>query len=230
MEDRTEKLLTSIVREHIKTAQPVGSSLLVEKYHLDVSPATVRNEMALLEEEGYIAQPHTSAGRVPTEKGYRFYVENFLSTREMKEVDQKKLKEMLKRFADDRRLMLKNIAKDLAEMSGQLVFVGFAPNDAYYTGVSNIFSQPEFIEKGLVYDLGVVVDHLDEAMKKIFDLPETASQIMIGSKNPFGNMCSAVVAKYQTKDGNEILGLLGPMRMDYDANVGMVNFIKEIIK
>src|SRR5438093_8706154 len=73
--DRRQKLLRFIIDEYVTTAQPVGSNALVEKYGLPVSSATIRNEMAALEDEGYIAQPHTSAGRVPTDLGYRYYVE-----------------------------------------------------------------------------------------------------------------------------------------------------------
>lgn len=77
MLDRKHKLLNSIIDEYIASAEPVGSGLLVEKYSLKVSPATVRNEMMELEKEDYIYQPYTSAGRVPTEKGYKFYVDNY---------------------------------------------------------------------------------------------------------------------------------------------------------
>jgi len=73
--ERRQKLLQFIIDEYVTTAQPVGSNAIVEKYGLPVSSATIRNEMAQLEEEGYIAQPHTSAGRVPTDAGYRYYVE-----------------------------------------------------------------------------------------------------------------------------------------------------------
>ncbi len=77
---RAELILSLVVKEYIATAQPVGSQTLVQKYNLNVSPATVRNEMALLEAEGYLTHPHTSAGRVPTEKGYRYFVEKLLET------------------------------------------------------------------------------------------------------------------------------------------------------
>jgi heat-inducible transcriptional repressor len=73
--ERRQQLLQYIIDEYVGTAQPVGSGALVEKYHLPLSSATIRNEMAKLEEEGYIGQPHTSAGRVPTARGYRYYVE-----------------------------------------------------------------------------------------------------------------------------------------------------------
>ncbi len=77
---RAELILSLVIKEHIATAQPVGSLTLVQKYNLDVSPATVRNEMASLEAKGYLTHPHTSAGRVPTEKGYRYFVEKLLET------------------------------------------------------------------------------------------------------------------------------------------------------
>lgn len=73
--ERRQRLLQLIIDEYVTTAQPVGSTAIVEKYGLPVSPATIRNEMGRLEDEGYIAQPHTSAGRVPTDQGYRYYVE-----------------------------------------------------------------------------------------------------------------------------------------------------------
>jgi heat-inducible transcriptional repressor len=73
--ERRQRLLQYIVDEYVLSAQPVGSNMLVEKYHLPVSSATIRNEMAALEDEGYVVQPHTSAGRIPTDAGYRYYVE-----------------------------------------------------------------------------------------------------------------------------------------------------------
>ena len=81
--DRRQRLLQFIVDEYVNTAQPVGSGTIVEKYRLPVSPATVRNEMARLEEDGYIVQPHTSAGRVPTDRGYRYYVETLMREEEL---------------------------------------------------------------------------------------------------------------------------------------------------
>src|SRR5690625_7077002 len=78
-EDRRLAVLRAIVEEYVQTREPVGSKMLVERHQLGVSPATIRNDMAALEEGGYITQPHTSAGRVPTDKGYRMFVDR-LST------------------------------------------------------------------------------------------------------------------------------------------------------
>src|ERR687898_3516946 len=74
LEERKLEVLRAVVEDYISTEEPVGSKALAERHHLGVSPATIRNDMAVLGEEGYIAQPHTSAGRGPTDKGYRLFV------------------------------------------------------------------------------------------------------------------------------------------------------------
>ncbi|MBN1179643.1 MAG: heat-inducible transcription repressor HrcA [Anaerolineae bacterium] len=86
---RQQTILGLVVREYVHTAKPVGSRVLVDKYGLNVSPATVRNEMAYLEEMGYFSHPHTSAGRVPTDQGYRYFVERMLHTNELPLAEQR---------------------------------------------------------------------------------------------------------------------------------------------
>ena len=90
--ERRQRLLQFIIDEYVDTAQPVGSGAIVQKYHLPLSSATVRNEMACLEEEGYIIQPHTSAGRVPTDRGYRYYVEVLMPEETVQENDQQTIR------------------------------------------------------------------------------------------------------------------------------------------
>ena len=81
--ERQKTLLLLIIRDYIDSAQPIGSKRLVERFHLDLSPATVRNEMSALTEMGYLRQPHTSAGRVPAEEGYRVFVEQLMQQAEL---------------------------------------------------------------------------------------------------------------------------------------------------
>src|SRR3954452_9973181 len=83
LDDRKLEVLRAIVQDYVATQEPVGSKALVERHHLGVSPATVRNDMAALEDEGYIRQPHTSAGRVPTDKGYRLFVDRLTTVKPM---------------------------------------------------------------------------------------------------------------------------------------------------
>ena len=230
MNERQRKILKRIIEAFIKDAKPLASSFLVAKMKQKLSPPTVRNELVALEKEGYIFQPHTSAGRIPTEKAYQFYVENYLDKeKELNTIEKKLLEEIEKQETEDR-VKIKNFAKKIAALSKQGVMVTFAECDNYYTGLSNIFSQPEFQNSDLVVNLSSVIDRLDtkvfELDEKDFDEPE----VFIGSKNPIGCDCSLVVFKYQLGKYKGIIALIGPMRMDYQKNYALVKESVKLLK
>lgn len=224
--ERKKIILETIVQEYVKTAQPVSSGCLVEKYNLDVSPATVRNEMAELEDEGYIYQPHTSAGRVPTEQAYELLLVDW---RAQKKNDSLKASEarMLEQMFSREEAAYKQTAKAIAELSRQAVFWAFHKNDLYYTGLSNLFSQPEFRQLEIVSDISGVIDRLEELIDDNFERLPEGEQILIGAKNPFGNFLSTVLVKYRDNNQIGLFGILGPMRMDYMHNLALVRFIKD---
>lgn len=211
---------------YIKTAQPIASGFLVEKLRGAVSSATVRNDMVELEKEGLIYQPHTSAGRIPTEKGFKFYIENFLKEKTLSEKQVSEIKKKKNLIAKDFRAGLKELAKYLAETSGEAIIVAFGNNDIYYTGLSNLFAKPEFEEKHLICQLSSVLDQLDGAIHKIFDqkicLKEV--EIKIGADNIFSTSCSSLMIPYK----KALVTILGPMRMDYDNNLALLNNIKKL--
>lgn len=224
MNDRQKKLLSLIISEHIQTAEPVGSTFLVERLGLDLSSATVRNEMADLEKQGFIYQPHTSAGRVPTEKGYQFYVDNFVEKREIKATWRKSFEVVLKMHLTEDQL-LKNLAKTAVELADQTVIVAFDEDHIYYTGLSNLFKKPEFSEPSSVYNISEVIDHLDTVVAKMFKQINRV-QILIGSKNPFGEDCSSILGRYFLKNKKSgLFIILGPKRMDYNKNLALVEYI-----
>ena len=228
MNERRKNLLDIIITHYTKTAQPVGSKLIFEQGKFGLSPATIRNEMAELEREGFISQPHTSAGRVPTEKGYQFYVDNFLKIDSANKRQQDGLSKSLgsKKFES---FAIKNLARTVAEMSSGAVFAAFTPNDFYYTGLSNLFGQPEFTRHQLVYDLSRVIDHFDQVIGKIFSILHQEVTVAVGGKNPFGRDCSSVVAKYQNQGREGLIGILGPMRMDYQNNFNLIKYSQDLI-
>ncbi len=100
LDERKKKILSSVVEDYIESAEPVGSKTLVEKYHLDYSSATIRNDMKFLEEEGYLEQPHISAGRIPSTKGYRYYVDNLMKERRLSMVDIDYINNTINGFGD----------------------------------------------------------------------------------------------------------------------------------
>lgn len=224
--ERKKFLLETIIKEYIKTAQPVSSGILVEKYKLDISPATVRNEMMELEDEGYIYQPHTSAGRVPTEAAYELFLADSLGNKKRKELKETELKLLEQVFAREE-AAYKQTAKTIAEMSGGAVFWAFHKNDLYYTGLANLFSQPEFKQVDIVCDVSGVIDRLEEIIDGVFENLAAGEQVLIGSKNPFGNFLSTVLVKYKYNNQSGVFGILGPLRMDYGRNLALIQFIKE---
>lgn len=229
MNERQKKLLNLIISEHIQTAEPVGSGFLVEKGGLDVSSATVRNEMADLEKEGFIYQPHTSAGRVPTEKGYHFFVDNFVEKREIKATWRKSFEEVLKLKLEKDQL-LKNLAKTAVELADATVIVAFDKDNIYYTGLSNLFKKPEFSEQNMIYNISQAIDHLDDKVAKLFHKINKV-QVLIGKENPFGEDCSSILGHYQMKDkSNGLFIILGPKRMDYNKNLALVEYIKNSLE
>lgn len=226
LNERQAAILRAIMTEHIKTAEPVGSSVLVDKYDVDLSPASIRNEMADLEERGYLVQPHTSAGRVPTIKSYRYYLDNFLEADELSKHDQEVIRHAAKPVHDPEQ-RTKSIAKSVAELCDNTVIVGFARRDVYYTGLSNLFQQPEFRERVTILSLSEVVDRLDEVIANLFDDVSDEPQVLLGRDNPFGPATGALVAKFERP--GQLFGILGPMRMPYGHHLAVLRFTKELI-
>jgi transcriptional regulator of heat shock response len=183
--------------------------------------------MAELEEEGMIFQPHTSAGRIPTEAGFNFYLANLPEGK--LEVAGKEKKE-LERAARADEFPEKSLAKVLAELSEEAVILAFGKNDVYYTGLSNLFAKPEFHDQDLIYRIGEVVDHLDEIINEIFEETKEEIKILIGKKNPFSETCGAVVSRYCGKNKKAgLVAILGPIRMDYGKNIALVREVKDLL-
>lgn len=221
MDERKKILLNIIIKEHIKTGIPVGSNIIVEKYNLKISPATVRNEMANLENEGFIAQPHTSAGRVPTEKAYRFYISH-LGKAKNQNSDYRIFNKILEQKNES---SFKIVAKEMVKFSNNAVFWAFHKHNLYYTGISNLLAQPEFAQSDLIYDISTIIDRLDEIIDSIFNDIKFGSQILLGSENPFSDVCGVIIMKYKFAGNVGIFGILGPMRMNYEKNLNLVETV-----
>ena len=140
MDKRKDNLLKYILREHLRTAEPVGSGLLVDK--IKVSSATIRNEMAELEKDGYIYQPHTSAGRLPSEKAYKYYLGKFFQPKKIAKTTESELLHVGRQEDDMQKV--KQVAKNLAQLSHETVYIAFDKHNFFYTGIANLFSKPEF--------------------------------------------------------------------------------------
>ncbi len=229
--ERKSAVLSAIIQEHVQNGATVGSKAIVDNHDFKLSPATIRNEMSALDKEGFIYQPHTSAGRIPTEKGWKYYIENHLQQTELSDKQKKEIQHVLDEKNLTQEMVVKRVAKGLAALSEDAVFVGFSPENFYYTGLSNLFRQPEFQQLDLVCHISEVVDHMDETIQDLFqDLAASEqAKILVGSDNPFGKECSSIMASYQTdKEHRGVFGILGPMRMNYENNVALIDYARNI--
>ena len=231
LDKRKSALLSAIIKEHIKSGEAVGSAVLVDKYGFDLSPATIRNEMVALEKEGYIFQPHTSAGRIPTEQGWQYYLNNSLKDKTLSVKEKNDLDAVFK-TQEESELKVKNLAKKLAEISCETIIVGFNPDYVYYTGLSQLFRQPEFSQYDLICHVSEVIDHLDDVISRLFkEVRENDFKILLGEENPFGRECGAIVSKYLNKKGEAgIFTLLGPARMAYENNLALLKYSHLLLK
>lgn len=220
MTSRQSKLLKELIENHMHTAEPVASAFLSKK--VKVSSATVRNELVALEEAGYIEKPHTSAGRIPTTNGYRFYIENYLKPKEPSNKQQTELSQALH---EDQHI--KTLAKTLSEQVGSAVLISFADDTFYYTGLSNLFAQPEFSSHQQVISLSAVLDVLDETMRDLFESIDETVDIYLGHENPFSERSGLLITKSKVdQDHVGLMAILGPTRMDYNRNSGLLNYVK----
>jgi heat-inducible transcriptional repressor len=227
MEIRQEKLLTLVIKNHIATAEPVGSKFLVSEGGLDLSEATVRNELRALEEEGYLTHPHTSAGRIPTAKGYRYYVDRLnLQELELSKRDKESLVEAITNNGEEK--AQKQLAKNLAELTGSAVVVAFSPQVIYYTGLANLFQKPEFNEFGLIVNVSSLFDHFEDVLDDFYDLVSTSPQFFIGEEHSLGSMLSVLAFRFGNKE-ESLFALLGPQRMDYGKNYAFMKKVFEIV-
>ena len=221
-----------MVKEYTQTAVPVGSKVLAGKYKFALSSATIRSEMNELEEKGYLHQPHISAGRIPTDKGYRYFVEKIMPDKELSKVEQKKLQaELLKMQAKNTRLT-RTTAKLLSGLSGNLAISG-VKHEFDDFGMKELLDEPEFREMDDLCRLAETLDYIDERFDSLVkNLRDNEVKIFIGKENPIKEIsnCSMVVSPYKTKSGEKgLLALIGPKRMEYAKNKSLIEYMKKLL-
>lgn len=222
MDNRLESVLNLLIDDYIRTAEPIGSSALVKSHELDVSSATVRNCFSVLEDEGYLIQPHTSAGRIPTEKAYHWYVER-LDDSGLKKQEEEMLRESSVSEDEDGARM-KQLAKICVRITGSAALVGTNRTDTYYTGLTELFSQPEFKDWSKVVNMGTVLDDLDGRLNALRTEHFSDPEIRLGKDCPFGSACGSVMVSLPKRG---LLVLLGPIRMDYRKARGILLHISQ---
>lgn len=225
---REYQILRVIVQEHMSTAQPVGSQLLWTRYGLGVSPATIRNVMAALTDAGFLMQPHTSAGRVPTEQAYRLFFDNEEVARPGQD-EQSAIKEILKK-SESLPVQLKNLVRLIADRTATTGVKADA-FDVQYSNLRNLFSQPELQGQAAPSYLAELLDTATEWLPKMVQKPGEISLRVIGEQEGERTRGLVIVASKISQDDYEgYAGLLGSTRMMYRKVGSLLNFgIKELV-
>lgn len=241
---RQTQILVAIIEQYAEVASPVGSVTLAKLF--GVSSATIRSEMAKLEDFGLITQPHTSAGRIPTDKGYRFYVNRLTEQNENEQLllNSNNSKDNFSRGfrAISSRVVAQNDRADqairsavdsLVELTGNLGLATIG-DQLYINGIYNLFSQPEFESGEAVQSVAQLLDNLDPWLREV--APNEPLNVYIGSENPIGKSSGAslIISKFESPfSENSYIGVLGPTRQNYGKVVRLVQrtgeFLEEIL-
>lgn len=233
MNERQQKILAAVVEEYTKTGLPVGSGVLVNKYNFEVSTATLRSDMANLEKEGLLYQPHTSAGRIPTDEGYRFFVEEIMSDRELSKKEQQSLqKELLQLKAQNTRLT-RSTAKLLSTLSGYMAVSAFpGKNEFSEFGLRSLLEKSKVEDLDEICHLAEALDYIDEKCEDLMVALEGGeTKIFIGEQNPIAKSknYSMIVSQYNQGGEKGILALIGPKNMKYEKNKSLIDYVKKML-
>lgn len=229
MTDRQKEILYAIIEEYAEMAAPVGSVTLAKLF--DVSSATIRAEMARLEDMGLITQPHTSAGRVPTDAGYRLYVNSLQDEidTEVTEIDGKLLKDRPTRALEVRissqtraDRAIRSAVDSLVDLTGNLGLATIG-DQLYIAGLGNLFAQPEFFEREQVQAVAKLLDNIEPWLREV--APNQAINVYIGTENPIGKTSnvSLIISRFRSQySDNSYIGVLGPTRQSYQRVMSLV--------
>lgn len=241
---RQTQILVAIIEQYAEVASPVGSVTLAKLF--GVSSATIRSEMAKLEDLGLITQPHTSAGRIPTDKGYRFYVNRLteqneneqllLNSNNSKDNFSRGFRAIYSRVTaqnDRADQAIRSAVDSLVELTGNLGLATIG-DQLYINGIYNLFSQPEFESGEAVQSVAQLLDNLDPWLREV--APNEPLNVYIGSENPIGKSSGAslIISKFESPfSENSYIGVLGPTRQNYGKVVRLVQqtgeFLEEIL-
>lgn len=221
MTDRQVRILGAIIEQYAEVASPVGSSLLAKVFN--VSSATIRAEMAELERLGYIHQPHTSAGRVPTDKGYRLYVNSVSDDQAVPTVGRAE-RALTARVSSGGlpERTIRNAVDTLVELTHNLGLATIG-DQLYMSGLSNLFGQPEFIGGNKVQQIARLLDNLEPWLREA--APNEPLSVYIGHENPIGGSAGAslIISRFRSPySDRSYVGVLGPTRQQYRDVMGLV--------
>ena len=236
IKERKDSILGIAVEEYIQTILPVSSSFIAGRYLLDLSSATIRNILAELEEDGYLIQPHASAGRIPTEKGYRYYVDNLMNEIKLLEEEKRRIKEEYNREKLELEQLLDKTSRCLSELTHYtgIVSVDGWNHKFFCRGTNLIIDYPDYPKDlNKIKNILTALDQKESLLKVINKNLAGRIDILIGHEITCREIesCSLVVSSYKLKDGlSGRMAVLGPTRMDYERVVSALDYFSQLME
>lgn len=227
---RKNRILKAIIDDYIDTAIPVGSRTIYKEYITDFSPATIRNEMADLEEEGLIEQPHTSAGRIPTDGGYRHFVDNIMKKKHLSIKEKELIKKIaynIKQDFDEAHDAISDMFSELLDYLTVVVSHKKERPNISYSGMSHMIRQPEFKDIEKTRKIIELIEH-KESLTNMLDAyakEEEAINVKIGKENRIKEFKEYSVIV--TNIGNLEVGIIGPTRMSYSKITTLFDLLNQ---
>lgn len=215
MTDRQIAILSAIIEQYAEVASPVGSVMLAKLF--GVSSATIRSEMVKLEELGLITQPHTSAGRTPTDKGYRFYVNLLTQSEEVPQLDRsaRAIEARVSGAGQRADRAIRSAVDSLVDLTQNLGLATIG-DELYLSGMGNLFSQPEFLQGTSAQSVARLLDNLEPWLREA--APNEPLNVFIGAENPIGKTSGAtlIISRFRSPySDSSYIGVLGPTRQSY---------------
>ncbi|MBU4350710.1 hypothetical protein L6250_04165 [Candidatus Parcubacteria bacterium] len=231
--ERQKSILEKLIEEYVKTAEPVASAALAKKHAFGIKPAMLRIEMEKLEKAGYLSQPFVSAGRIPTDKAYRFFVNNLLMRKEQR-IGHKKSTERIKQFTgakEDRPKATQELTRIISELTSSLVLSYLPEENLFFKeGWSQIIREPEFEDSRVFESFAKMIDSWEKDIIPEMDFSGEI-KIFIGKENPSREAegFSAIAGNLLLPDKERgVMAIFGPKRMEYDRNIDIINSIINI--
>lgn len=229
--NRQAKVLACITKLHSESGKPVASKELIDKGFFDLSAATLRNEMQALEEAGLITHPHTSSGRVPTDEGFRYFVNQLMDHVELSMKEQTALKKEILKLQAVNTEIGRRLAKLLSMHSAQASFA-ILPEEVSTVGLSNIMETNQLTPED-TKEIARFFDNLDDYAEQIIaDYSDKEPQTFIGHELTLskGSDYSMIVSGVQLPTGKKgVIGLIGPKSMKYPKNISLMEYITKFL-
>lgn len=234
-QDRKERILGIVVNEYIQAVNPISSGYITKKYRLNVSPATVRNILAELESDGLLTHPHTSAGRIPTERGYRYYVDNLMREIALLEEQKRIIKKECERERKNLERMLERTSEILSDVTHYTSIVTVEGIDGRFfcKGSSYVVEYPDYQDLKKIREILALLDKKERVLELINQKLCNKIEIFIGNEMACRNVedCSMAVSSYQLHNGAQgRIAVLGPKRMNYQKVISVLDYMSELMQ